>query len=180
MSIDAGYGDERRRLVPRYVPDETGRQVPNPEASVAAEGTTREEALLRAVEAEAERSRGATLVDPPRLTEAERELLVMLMEEAGEVVQAAAKVLRHGWESVNPHDPLLVSNRDALDLELRNVLAVLELMRRSRHVDARFGRPVGVSFMKLVERKLAYTHHQLRPWQLLDPEQTTTEKINDR
>lgn len=33
------------------------------------------------------------------LSEAERERLVILMEECGEVIQAAAKILRWGWNS---------------------------------------------------------------------------------
>lgn len=35
----------------------------------------------------------------------EQELLVRLMEEAGEVIQACAKTLRWGWRSVNPTLP---------------------------------------------------------------------------
>ena len=33
------------------------------------------------------------------LSEAERERLVILVEECGEVIQAAAKILRWGWDS---------------------------------------------------------------------------------
>lgn len=36
------------------------------------------------------------------LTPAETERLVLVMEEASEVVQACAKILRHGYESAHP------------------------------------------------------------------------------
>lgn len=49
------------------------------------------------------------------VTPKEQELLVRLMEEAGEIVQAAAKVLRWGWYSAHPDGGL--SNLEALTTE---------------------------------------------------------------
>jgi hypothetical protein len=121
-----------------------------------------EDQLLNKIEHDMDKARSVRLVDPPMLSPAERELLHMLAEEAGEVVQACMKVLRHGWQSVNPFNPL-TPNSDLLDLELRDVQAVVELMRRQGHVPAHFGKPDGVSFVKLLERKLAYTHYQREP-----------------
>lgn len=46
----------------------------------------------------------------------EQELLVRLMEEAGEVIQAASKTLRWGWQSGNPNIPyeMRKTNREYL------------------------------------------------------------------
>jgi len=62
-----------------------------------------------------------------RLTEAEAERLAILIEECGEVTQAACKILRHGYESTNPkaitpieEDP--ETNRSALERELGDLL----------------------------------------------------------
>lgn len=57
------------------------------------------------------------------LTNAERERLVMLMEECGELIQATSKVLRHGWESYHPaetdmtKDNLAAFLKEALDVQ---------------------------------------------------------------
>lgn len=52
------------------------------------------------------------------LTPAQEERLVLLQEEANEVGQAVAKVLRHGYESTNPDQPNSASNRSHLQKEL--------------------------------------------------------------
>lgn len=54
-----------------------------------------------------------------KLTPAQQELLVCLMEECGEVIQATSKILRHGTESP-PYD-----NYSDLMHEIGNILAVL-------------------------------------------------------
>lgn len=62
------------------------------------------------------------------LTAAEGERLVLLMEEAGEVVQAAAKVLRHGYSSTNPLVGDARNNRDLLTEEVGHLEAVIHRM----------------------------------------------------
>lgn len=52
----------------------------------------------------------------------------MLAEEAGEVVQAAMKVLRHGYYSINPNEPLDGHNRRKLGLEVGNLLFLVSQM----------------------------------------------------
>ncbi len=64
--------------------------------------------------------------DIPGLSAAEIERLAMLQEECGEVIHAAAKVLRHGWESQSPYGGK--PNRVALEREIGNVRAVVNLM----------------------------------------------------
>ena len=62
-----------------------------------------------------------------KLSPAQAELLACLTEEAGEVGQAVGKILRHGYESHHPDFPM-TSNRESLEKELGDVLAVQELL----------------------------------------------------
>lgn len=62
------------------------------------------------------------------LTPAEAERLAILAEEAGEIVQAVGKILRHGYESYNPHGDRTVTNRMALERECGDIAAVLHDM----------------------------------------------------
>jgi hypothetical protein len=56
------------------------------------------------------------------LTPAQTERLVLLAEECGEVIKAAMKILRHGYESTNPDaQPALSNNRGDLMDELGHV-----------------------------------------------------------
>ncbi len=55
------------------------------------------------------------------VTAEERQMLVRLMEEAGEVVQAAAKLLRFGFYSTSPEDPRQVTNWNALEGEIADL-----------------------------------------------------------
>jgi NTP pyrophosphatase (non-canonical NTP hydrolase) len=63
------------------------------------------------------------LIDPMNKGQVER--LVLLIEECGEVIQAASKVLRHGWEGSYVNGE---KNRTSLERELGDVLAILSLM----------------------------------------------------
>jgi NTP pyrophosphatase (non-canonical NTP hydrolase) len=64
----------------------------------------------------------------------EEERLVMLIEECGEVVQAATKILRFGYES--SYDDGIV-NRLKLEREIGDVCAVLALMLDAGDIDSR-------------------------------------------
>lgn len=62
------------------------------------------------------------------LTPAEAERLAMLAEEAGEVVQACMKILRHGYENFNPDNPSAGTNRKMLAREIGNLDRISNLM----------------------------------------------------
>jgi len=64
------------------------------------------------------------------LTDAERERLALLLEEAGEVQQVIGKILRHGYESYNPYlpPPAGDTNRGLLMKELGDFFAATKLM----------------------------------------------------
>lgn len=63
----------------------------------------------------------------PGMTPAQRERLAWLMEECGEVVEAAAKVLRHGYGSVSPFGG--ANNRGILEREVGHLLAALDILK---------------------------------------------------
>jgi NTP pyrophosphatase (non-canonical NTP hydrolase) len=56
------------------------------------------------------------------VTEAERERLVILMEECGEVIQACSKIIRHGWHSKYDDGTL---NVDRLRAEIDDVQGMI-------------------------------------------------------
>lgn len=61
-----------------------------------------------------------------QLTDAEIERLVLIGEEAAEVVQAVAKILRHGWESTHPDFPDF-NNRSHFIKELGDLRGAVQL-----------------------------------------------------
>lgn len=63
------------------------------------------------------------------LTPSQAELLAMLSEEAGEVVQAVGKILRHGFESTHPDGG--PTNRESLERELGDLRAIVEQLAAS-------------------------------------------------
>lgn len=60
------------------------------------------------------------------LSLAEQERLHYLIEECGEVIQAATKVLRHGYESCHPDGG--PTNRDNLTKEIGQVFVATRMM----------------------------------------------------
>lgn len=67
------------------------------------------------------------------LSPSEAERLAVLSEEAGEIVQAVGKILRHGYESNPPGGGL--PNRDYLAREIGDLLGVLDLMVARNDLD---------------------------------------------
>lgn len=60
------------------------------------------------------------------LTDAQRELLALLLEELGESQQAIGKILRHGYESRHPNGG--PTNRETLNAEIGDVMAAVEML----------------------------------------------------
>lgn len=90
------------------------------------------------------------------LTPAEAERLAMLAEECGEVIQVIGKILRHGYESYHPADPLGLNNRGLLHSELTDLCAVLNAMDKASDVEI----PLKVMSDGAWIKKLRYAHHQ--------------------
>lgn len=68
--------------------------------------------------------KSAPRLQPLVLTPAEAELVVKLMEECGEVIQACSKALRHGLDSYWP-EPNGPSNQVSIERELGDVRATI-------------------------------------------------------
>lgn len=94
----------------------------------------------------------------PSLSPNEAERLEMLAEEAGEVVQAVTKILRHGYESYHPQAPA-ASNRKMLNTELGDLIAVHVLMMTEGDLPEI---PVA-EIPPRIRSKLHFTHHQRIP-----------------
>lgn len=91
------------------------------------------------------------------LTEAEQERLAILVEECGEAIQAACKILRHGYESTNPLNLAAETNRAALERELGHVGHAVRRMEKEGDVN-----PLALCASAASKAKgiLLYLHHQ--------------------
>lgn len=90
------------------------------------------------------------------LSAAQAERLAMLIEECGEVIQAASKVLRHGYENHHPSNNPNQTNRSDLREELNDVIAVHEAMFEANDLPN-----YGYSEIKKAwAKKQRYAHHQ--------------------
>lgn len=87
------------------------------------------------------------------LTPAQAELLAMLAEECGEVIQVVGKILRHGYESYHPDRPH-ITNHDLLAAELTDLSAVLGRIVLVEKL------PFG-DVEKAWAKKMTFAHHQL-------------------
>lgn len=89
------------------------------------------------------------------LTEAERERLEMLAEEAAEVIHAVTKVLRHGYDNHHPDHPEQ-TNEVTLLKEITDFAAVVYVMADAGDLIA----PDPGEIEEVAQRKLTFTHHQ--------------------
>lgn len=71
-----------------------------------------------------------------KLAPAEAERLALLLEEMGEAQQAIGKILRHGYESVNPFIAPSPTNRESLEREMGDVMAALQMLTEVKDLDA--------------------------------------------
>jgi NTP pyrophosphatase (non-canonical NTP hydrolase) len=91
-----------------------------------------------------------------RLTDAEEERLHLLIEEMGEAIQAAGKILRHGYESNHPSTPDF-KNRDGLESELGDVFYAIWLLGEGKDINPE---RVGAWQIQKSEKVKQYLHHQ--------------------
>ena len=90
------------------------------------------------------------------LTPAQDERLAWLIEECAEVIQAATKIQRHGYESVRPSDPTGPTNRGMLEAEVADVFAIVQIMQEQGDI-CKWKLPALVS--KKREKLPLYAHH---------------------
>lgn len=90
-----------------------------------------------------------------QLTDAQAERLAILAEEAGEVIQAVGKVLRHGYDSKHPNSG--ITNLETLEKEIGDFLCCAALLARQQ--DISWTHVMDESAKK--DNNLGrYTHHQ--------------------
>lgn len=70
------------------------------------------------------------------LTKKQEELLTMLIEEAGEIVQIGCKILRHGYDSYNPFDEHKTPNRKLLENEILDINSVIHMMKNNKDINS--------------------------------------------
>lgn len=120
--------------------------------TIAAEGLPHPRHLDAALDAIAD-------IMTPELDPGRQERLIMLAEEASEVIQEVCKYLRHGRESHNPLDPQAVPNHGRLKREMQDLHAVASqcgLMRDFDYQDHAYSDVANMIWKK----KRRYTHHQ--------------------
>ena len=89
------------------------------------------------------------------LSPKQAELLAMLAEEAGEIIQVVGKILRHGLDSYHPDDPE-TTNSMLLTKELTDLAAVCMAMRFAGMIGASTAEAISAAY----DKKLRYAHHQ--------------------
>lgn len=94
--------------------------------------------------------------DYPFLSPGEVERLAYFMEECGEAVAAAGKVLRHGYDGRDPTDPDCPGNQVLLEREVSDVVAAVARMTTALDLSAE---RVDEGSAAKVQRT-EYFHHQ--------------------
>jgi NTP pyrophosphatase (non-canonical NTP hydrolase) len=94
-----------------------------------------------------------------QLSCAEIERLALLAEEMGEALHAIGKILRHGYESVDPTIPAdkQISNRMMLERELGDVRAAIIMLCLSEDVSKML---IHACADKKLESVRKWLHHQ--------------------
>lgn len=93
------------------------------------------------------------------LTPAQTERLAILAEELGEVQQIIGKVLKHGYESCNPDNLDLRTNRQLLLAELTDVEAAITII--GRDIPELYSTPAhDQEVNRAMLKKLRWSHHQ--------------------
>jgi hypothetical protein len=91
-----------------------------------------------------------------KLTPAEAELLALLAEECGEVVQVIGKILRHGLESTHPNAAPIETNRYLLQKECGDLWAAMDLLAANGVIDSK---AVAQHSTYKLRRVFQYLHH---------------------
>ena len=91
------------------------------------------------------------------LSDSELERLAILSEEMGEAIQVIGKIIRHGYESKHPSCNEGPDNRQSLEKELGDVLAIMEIMKERKDIDT-----LDIEHHITLKRMniIPYLHHQ--------------------
>lgn len=94
-----------------------------------------------------------------KLTPAEAERLACLIEECSEVIQAATKILRHGYVSFDPTNPDHCGNRLDLRTEIVDALAAMNDLFSAGDIPQANIYSDAIS-LELARKRQRYMHHQ--------------------
>jgi NTP pyrophosphatase (non-canonical NTP hydrolase) len=94
------------------------------------------------------------------LTSSEQERLELLIEECSEVIQAASKVLRHGYESANPLIDDSPTNRENLNKELGHVQLIVNRMIIKRDLNEPLMTQAAIDKSKDINRWLHFDYFE--------------------
>jgi NTP pyrophosphatase (non-canonical NTP hydrolase) len=92
-------------------------------------------------------------VNSPDLSFAEIERLALVAEEAGEVIQAVGKILRHGWNSKHPSCPGF-DNREQLAKEIGDFRGAVALLVQAHELTTLEYQMHAVSKLQRVQKYL--------------------------
>lgn len=92
-----------------------------------------------------------------QLSTAQLERLSILAEECAEVIKCVTKIQRHGFESINPHEPEDGTNREQLESEIADIHAAVQLLMTARDVS---DQNIARALTPAINRKLAFCHFQ--------------------
>ena len=82
------------------------------------------------------------------MTESDKEVLLIALEECAEVTQAISKVFRFGFESKHPKE--ILNNRERLEEEIGDLLCMIELMAERQLIEgAAVDRAIEAKMQKL-------------------------------
>lgn len=91
------------------------------------------------------------------LSDSEVERLSLLAEECAETIQAVTKIMRHGYESVNPCVSDSPNNRANLEEEIGNIVYAVSLMIVCQDLNKE---KIAEGAQKKAENVGPYLHHQ--------------------
>ena len=93
------------------------------------------------------------------LSPAQLERLAFFVEECGEAIKAAMKIIRHGYESYDPTKPrrVRINNRADLEIEMGDIRAAMILLCNAKDTDKEFVHARANEKLDSVRR---WMHHQ--------------------
>lgn len=86
-----------------------------------------------------------TQINSVTITDAQRERLAYLAEECAEVIQACAKIMRHGFDSYDPTNPNVIkaddgsfspNNANDLEKELGHIFVGIQMLKNTGDINS--------------------------------------------
>lgn len=85
------------------------------------------------------------------------ELMIVLMEECAEVIQATSKIFRFGEEAHNPFDKKKIKNIDHLEMEIGDLLGIMKFLLEEQYINGEKVMEAADNKIKRLEKYLKTT-----------------------